>query len=70
MMTSYDDFDVANSEVLSQFDQIEREGDLKVNGQPVTRNPFGRKQVFLSSSFNDWVPYEMKTCFEIKTEEE
>ena len=31
-------------------------------------NAWGRKQVFIVSSFNDWVPIEMKTVHEIKME--
>lgn len=31
-------------------------------------NVWGRKQVFMVSSFNDWVPIEMKTVHEIKME--
>ena len=29
-------------------------------------NLFGRKQIFLVASFNDWVPVEMNTNCEIK----
>jgi len=33
-----------------------------------TKSAFGRKQVFLCCSANDWIPIEMKTAFEMKLE--
>ena len=47
---------------------------LKKNGHAykerneALRNVFGRKQIFMVASFNDWIPVEMKTLFEIKME--
>ena len=32
------------------------------------RNVFGRKQIFIVASYNDWIPVEMKSIFEIKME--
>ena len=37
---------------------------------PKKRSMFGRKQVFMCASFNDWVPVEMKSLHEVKTERE
>lgn len=40
---------------------------LKKN-DPLKINKFGRNQIFVCASFNDWVPQEMKTFFEIETQ--
>ena len=40
------------------------------NKIPKVRSVFGRKQVFICASFNDWIPIELKSTHEIKLEQE
>jgi len=75
--TSEDSFETDNEGVIDSFnqrvDQIEENHEK--NGSPKSKvldrllsqnvtqhtNIFGRKQVYLVASFNDWVPLEMHT---------
>ena len=40
------------------------------NKVPKVKSIFGRKQVFICASFNDWIPIELKSTHEIKLENE
>lgn len=40
------------------------------NKVPKVKSIFGRKQVFICASFNDWIPIELKSTHEIKLESE
>lgn len=47
---------------------LSRNGHAYKEKNEALRNVFGRKQIFMIASFNDWIPVELKTLFEIKME--
>lgn len=62
--TSEDEFQLDTDLVVQQFQKsvTSKFGVPAVEPRgPLTKNVFGRKQVFICSSFNDWVPQEMKS---------
>lgn len=50
-----------------EIQQLEKAMKNKV---PKVKSIFGRKQVFICASFNDWIPIELKSTHEIKLENE
>ena len=62
----YDNNPVVKDEKLEKL--LSKNGHAYKENNVKLRNAFGRKQVFIVASYNDWIPVEMKTIFEIKME--
>lgn len=54
-----------DEEVKEEVDQLQKA--LDQNRPKVAKNNFGRSNVYLVSSINNWDPIELSTLFEIKT---
>jgi len=80
--TSDDDFSLDEGLVGKVGKRIERNQGTKTAGReleitqmqksleknsPRKRSIFGRKLIYMCASFNDWVPVEMKSLYELKT---
>ena len=50
--------------MVGQVEFIEKMLGLNCH-HPVFKNDFGRELVFIVPSFNDWMPIELKTLFEL-----
>lgn len=84
VITSDDEFQVDDLVVMRELDEhmavkeknklddpeIQQLEKAMKNKVPKVKSIFGRKQVFICASFNDWIPIELKSTHEIRLESE